>query len=516
MFQQQDKTYHYTTTCCLHGTYVPTVGNNGVLNRHTRPIIVVVVGMADSSDDFNASRAIVMSEVHTRDKEKYYDLLLANNARFFKDGDNYVASVRLLAPGIQKQELEVDKTDAKYVAKSLQLPYEERLETMNNSRFVSVNVSGTEQFDYSPYPRFVTLIADNGDTVKPKSRILSWVMKIIEDIYDTRWNACHSKSKNSGDAIDGGVDNDESKSASEIHMNSFPVFVVRRISLTMGLKKVVDQNCWDLLLNLDKYRGDYLEVELFARFMQEFYDHDVLLFFLYVRSMVANVLHVNFKARWTRPDQSNPKKNLQSLWMSFRECITVAKIIFGEDNEQMTRDFLALLQPHLVGAKTEQSDSRRIDITQFLHLAVVGYHQSHPSDSDNSATPTSVFNSGTPNADTSTKGLSSSIAATEGDHIIEQFTNIQQDRENEFLDFICHTLDEQLSKGKIRQESAERILNKLLYQLRVKINAAIGSIEAFNSDVDAFDEALVAILRSDSLRVEMENMRDTLIQTEMS
>ena len=52
----------------------------------------------------------------------------------------------------------------------------------------------------------------------------------------------------------------------------FPVFVVRRLSMVMGLKKVVDQNSWDLLGNIDRLRKDYLEVEVFARFLQELYD----------------------------------------------------------------------------------------------------------------------------------------------------------------------------------------------------------------------------------------------------
>ena len=34
-----------------------------------------------SSEDFNPSRAIVMSEVHTRDKEKYYNLLHGNSVQ---------------------------------------------------------------------------------------------------------------------------------------------------------------------------------------------------------------------------------------------------------------------------------------------------------------------------------------------------------------------------------------------------------------------------------------------------
>jgi hypothetical protein len=459
-----------------------------------------------SSEDFNPSRAIVMSEVHTRDKEKYYNLLLDNHARFFKEGDNYVANVRILAPGVAKVDPEKSKTQ--YVTKALQLPYEERLEAINTQGELSLVVSGAEQFDYSPYPRFVTLIADNGDTATPKHRILSWVMKIIEDIYDTRWEACHSQTKGEETSTA------EDKNSNKLHMKCFPVYVIRRISLRMGLKRVVDQTCWDLLLNIDKYRKDYLEIELFARFLQEFYDHDVLLFYLYVRSMVGNVLHVNFKTRWSRPDQANPK-NVQSLWMSYRECITVSKIIFGEENEQMIKDFIALLQPHLVGQRTESNDSRRIDITQFLHLAVVGYHDSHPgsgdgdgngNDSSNGiSVPPTIFN---------TPGSTNTDVDSNQQWIVEQFTNIQQDREREFLDFICQNLDEILTKGEIKQNVAENILNKLYYNLRVKINQEIGSIDAFDGNVDAFDEALVKILREDELRRDMEEMRDNLIQTE--
>jgi hypothetical protein len=197
------------------------------------------------------------------------------------------------------------------------------------------------------------------------------------------------------------------------------------------------------------------------------------------------------------------------LWMSYRECSAVSKIIFGDENEQMAKDFMLLLHPHLVGQRTENADSRRIDITQFLHLAVVGYHQSHPGsggDPTGASTdePNSVFQMGGDAA-------AADGAAAGDDAAVEHFTNIQQDREREFLDFICGSFDDMLNRGEIVQENAEQVLNKLYYQLRVKINASIGSIEAFNGDVDAFDEALVNILRKDSLREEMETMRDELI-----
>ena len=114
---------------------------------------------------------------------------------------------------------------------------------------------------------------------------------------------------------------------------------------------------------------------MFARFLQEFYDHDDLLFFLYVRSVIAKVLHISFKARWAKKfDGVNGQP--KSLWISFREAAQVARIVFGTDNEALYRDFMRLITPQMVGERTSNGDSRRIDITEYLHLSVVGYHQS--------------------------------------------------------------------------------------------------------------------------------------------
>jgi hypothetical protein len=71
--------------------------------------------------------------------------------------------------------------------------------------------------------------------------------------------------------------------------------------------------------------------------------------------------------------------------MSYRECVSVARTVFGANNEAMCKNFLAVISPQMVGQKndgatTGSTDTRRIDITQFLHLAVVGYHQTRPSE----------------------------------------------------------------------------------------------------------------------------------------
>ena len=311
---------------------------------------------------FNPTRLILLSELPTREKEKYYNLLISANAKFSIDSEGrYVANVRLLAPG-KKKGGEKKKKEAQCNS----LMFEERLQRMHEQGFVSVRIEGVDPFDYNTFSRFAALISSKDEVVRPRSKLLSWLMRLIEEIYDARY---------AHEAAD--IVREDNMSAEEKVTTIFPAYVVRRLSMRAGLRSLVDQNCWDLLYNTHIYRRDYLEVEVFARFLQEFYDHDDLLFFLYVRSVVSKLLHVSFKTRWAKND--GPGRQPRSLWMSYRECVSVAKTVFGAANDVMCKDFLAIIAPQLVGQKTESSDTRRIDITQFLHLAVVGYHQTRPS-----------------------------------------------------------------------------------------------------------------------------------------
>ena len=79
--------------------------------------------------EFLPSRAFVLSELPgAREKEMYYKLLLDNGAKFFQDEHgNYIASVRMLAPGVKKADPHAKNEHM--LQKSLLLPYEERMTT---------------------------------------------------------------------------------------------------------------------------------------------------------------------------------------------------------------------------------------------------------------------------------------------------------------------------------------------------------------------------------------------------
>lgn len=246
------------------------------------------------SSQFSPSRVIVLAELSTREKEKYYEILFSNKVKFHRDEEGrYIASVRLLAPGLKK-EVDIKKTltGGNSIAATT-IPLEVRLNRLKQKGPVSVKIIGTtEPFDYRPYLRFTAIIAVNGDTVKPKTQSLSWLMKKIELLYDSRFEY---------EKMD--VERDDELSMADALVKVFPIFVFKNMSTVVGLlKALVDQTCWDLLYNTHIYRNDFLEVEIFARFLQEFYDNDDLLFYLYVRSVVMKVLQVSFKTRWAKAD----------------------------------------------------------------------------------------------------------------------------------------------------------------------------------------------------------------------
>jgi hypothetical protein len=314
---------------------------------------------------FRPTKVIVLSELTIREKEMYYQLLVANRAKFFRDEEGrFVGNVRILAPHVKKIDNELRKRNE---ASNYSLTFQDRLTRLKTEGFIDVTVISQHPLDYNSYPRFTALIANNGDTVRPKLRPLFWVMKIVEDIYDYRF--LHEKHD---------IEREDESPSFDLMILIFPVFVVRRLGTNVGLKSIVDQTCWDLLYSVHQYRSEYLELEVFGRFLHEFYDHDDLLFFLYVRSVIAKVLNISFKTRWQKKVAGAAQPT--SLWISYREASHIARIVFGTDNDALYRDFMRLIVPQMVGERTQTTDSRRIDITEYLHLSVVGYHQSQNQD----------------------------------------------------------------------------------------------------------------------------------------
>lgn len=314
-----------------------------------------------SIDEFTPTRVVVMSELSAREKEKYYSILVSQDAKFHFDRKGRIISNVRLLHAKARRIIEESKVD--HVKK--EIGFEDRLKRLNElpANGITIIVRGVPDFDYNLYTTFVALASDPGEIVYPRRHVLTWVMRLVEDCYDSRFTFEKLHVQKDPTLSDSGK------------LESFPIFVMKHLCTLVGLKRIVDQNAWDLLWNGHMYRSDYLDVEIFMRFMQQIYDNDDLLFFLYARSLVAKQLNINYKRRWVSSESAG--KGPKTTWMSFKEVSFISRTIFGtgDDNRQILSEFMNLVTRHIVGKKAENSDSRRIDIIQFLHLAVVTYHQ---------------------------------------------------------------------------------------------------------------------------------------------
>jgi hypothetical protein len=109
-----------------------------------------------------------------------------------------------------------------------------------------------------------------------------------------------------------------------------------------------------------------------------------LLYFIYVRNTIAKSFHVSFKGRWAKSD-GGPGRQPLPLWMSYKECLYITKVLYDDDVK--VREFMSIVNTQMVGQKSDVSDTRRLDISMFLHFAVVDYHQTH----DNEGGPGAFF-----------------------------------------------------------------------------------------------------------------------------
>jgi hypothetical protein len=79
----------------------------------------------------------------------------------------------------------------------------------------------------------------------------------------------------------------------------FPIFIVEFLTNKFVKKPIIDQHAMDILLSVDYYKNSDQEIEIFSKFLNEEFDTDDLIFFLFVRSCIEKEMKIMFieKAR---------------------------------------------------------------------------------------------------------------------------------------------------------------------------------------------------------------------------
>ena len=79
----------------------------------------------------------------------------------------------------------------------------------------------------------------------------------------------------------------------------FPIFVLDFFINKYVKKSIIDRHSLDLLISIDYFKDLSIDVEIFSKFLDETYDTDDLILFLFVRSCIEKEIKIMFieKAR---------------------------------------------------------------------------------------------------------------------------------------------------------------------------------------------------------------------------
>ncbi|KAL9645840.1 hypothetical protein ABK040_003572 [Willaertia magna] len=124
-----------------------------------------------------------------------------------------------------------------------------------------------------------------------KKRSLEWALRIIDDIYNNRYQCFLNEIQTNTGSLE-----------------SFSSFVFNHLSKKLGLDKLIKQTTNDLLETIKFYKNINKEMELFGLFLTPYYNVIDLMFFLFCRSQIINeCIVVNEKSTFSL--QNSLQKN---------------------------------------------------------------------------------------------------------------------------------------------------------------------------------------------------------------
>lgn len=147
------------------------------MSSQVNETVIATDSPATISENFSATRAVVVSELSQDEKEQYYNLILENNVKLQYTDDKFVANIRLIGPtnddengSDERKEVTPEPTERSIIVPTTatkkcnsSLPLEQRIHRLQygaNTRQLTFHIAGVAHFDYSTFPRFCSLIGE--------------------------------------------------------------------------------------------------------------------------------------------------------------------------------------------------------------------------------------------------------------------------------------------------------------------------------------------------------------------
>lgn len=294
-----------------------------------------------NSSSFGFVNKINLSDVPNIKKEKIYSFINENQIKFNKDenGDSF-AMVKFENPENSNSNIIKNKKEDK-----------------KNNSIISTEILPKVYFN------FFSLVKPMVG-IRPKKITLYDLRYYIEEIYSVAFLKYTQILKM------------KSNDNNEIIFPSFPSFIFEFIVNKYAKKQLIDQTCMNILLSLEYFKLNFEDIKLFSNFLNENYNNEDLLFFLFLRSNIEKNLGVSIleKAKDDTIIQHKEDKEeiFMNLYLNQKQISKIITTIYNCDDEILLNQVLQRLVPFYEG----NSKKNIYNIYIFLTCLTDDYHLS--------------------------------------------------------------------------------------------------------------------------------------------
>ncbi len=317
-------------------------------------------------------KTIIFSELPKNDKVKYFQFLIENDINFTKDDNgNYVALIKVLNPSAYSKDLNNEKANLKLNQnvsqgydrlnnidqnnesqgrsekkkklsssmikvksdnQGITIGNKNKKDNRPNSLSKSEIISkATNSLDYlkATYGEFVSLL-NPLIGVRPMKMNYYQLKYQIEELYAIKFMLDTVTIKNKLNA----------KFENEVITESFQKFIIDYKSEKFLKKHLIDKNILDILLSADYYK-DKRDIEIFLAFLNNQYDSDDLIFYLFVRTCIEKEMKMMFmeKAREEVKLQHYEERDTE-IYINNKTCLKSKILLYRLILYQLQRLFL--------------------------------------------------------------------------------------------------------------------------------------------------------------------------------
>ena len=271
-----------------------------------------------NSSSFGFVNKINLSDVPNIKKEKIYSFINENQIKFNKDenGDSF-AMVKFENPENSNSNIIKNKKEDK-----------------KNNSIISTEILPKVYFN------FFSLVKPMVG-IRPKKITLYDLRYYIEEIYSVAFLKYTQILKM------------KSNDNNEIIFPSFPSFIFEFIVNKYAKKQLIDQTCMNILLSLEYFKLNFEDIKLFSNFLNENYNNEDLLFFLFLRSNIEKNLGVSIleKAKDDTIIQHKEDKEeiFMNLYLNQKQISKIITTIYNCDDEILLNQVLQRLVPFYEG-----------------------------------------------------------------------------------------------------------------------------------------------------------------------